>query len=258
MPADPYLAQLSSHYLKFSESEAAQYDWASSQHFAEKGLKAAYGTAIMPEPLEHWNIPAAKREGLRQGRMHYDALITDAVKQSHPKQAADALFYYDCWIEQQEENWQSDHIDGCKRQFEQALEAIGHPERVSQSVSSVAAIELDPSINFSTSSIVYFGWGQKSLSDKAQKALKQVSDYVKKLAGRTEIVLHGHTDRSGEEMYNMELSHLRTEMVMRKLMEYGIDINAISVFAFGESDPKVATPDGQAEPANRRVEIFIE
>ena len=87
-----------------------------------------------------------------------------------------------------------------------------------------------------------------------------VADVIDSLAGQEgyEIVLNGHTDTTGLERFNLTLSKKRAETVARALEKGGIDKEAIKIFAFGESDPRVPTADGVNEPQNRRVEIFIQ
>jgi OmpA-OmpF porin, OOP family len=69
--------------------------------------------------------------------------------------------------------------------------------------------------------------------------------------------INGHTDRAGSDAYNLRLSARRAEYVAGLIAQAGIAPSRISYFAFGESDPAIATADGVAEAKNRRVEIFL-
>jgi outer membrane protein OmpA-like peptidoglycan-associated protein len=66
--------------------------------------------------------------------------------------------------------------------------------------------------------------------------------------------VYGHTDASGAETYNANLSQQRAEAVRRYLMDnFGIESSRLQARGFGEQrlkDP--AMPDS---PANRRVEL---
>jgi OOP family OmpA-OmpF porin len=42
------------------------------------------------------------------------------------------------------------------------------------------------------------------------------------------------------------------------MVRLGVPASAISLNAFGESRPAVATPDGVREPLNRRAEVLID
>jgi outer membrane protein OmpA-like peptidoglycan-associated protein len=73
----------------------------------------------------------------------------------------------------------------------------------------------------------------------------------------TRIEVAGHADRSGSPQYNQRLSQRRADAVAAELSRQGIARSNISVQAFGESRPLVATADGVREPQNRRVEIVL-
>lgn len=67
----------------------------------------------------------------------------------------------------------------------------------------------------------------------------------------------GHTDSTGSDEYNMQLSRERARAVARELRERGVAAARIEWTGRGEEDPVAtnATPEGRA--ANRRVEIRI-
>lgn len=67
----------------------------------------------------------------------------------------------------------------------------------------------------------------------------------------------GHADRSGTDQYNDALSLRRANEIRQRLSEHMGNAEALRVSAQGESKPVVATPDGVAEPQNRRVEVTI-
>ena len=73
----------------------------------------------------------------------------------------------------------------------------------------------------------------------------------------TNILLAGHTDSTGSDEYNLELSRSRAHSVADYLVIQNVNSERFSVDGYGESDP-VATNDtdgGRAQ--NRRVEIAI-
>ncbi len=254
-PSDPYLEVLSGHYLTFAESEAEQYDWVSSQYFADKGLQAAYGKLVAVENPDDWSIAEASLTELRSARARFLQEVTEDDRRTNPKTAADAQFYFDCWVEQQEEEWQQGHIDFCRSKFYEALDTLSGKRRPDMSATDR---DIDPSVKLSTSYLLFFGWNEAQPGKQALDIMHDVAGYIKTLSRGYEVILHGHTDRSGDETFNMELSHARSQRVKQALAEMGVDLDSISVFAFGESDPRVPTEDGVREPANRRVEIFIE
>jgi outer membrane protein OmpA-like peptidoglycan-associated protein len=73
----------------------------------------------------------------------------------------------------------------------------------------------------------------------------------------TNILIEGHTDSTGSEEYNMELSRKRAESVAVNLATKNVDPVRFTLFGYGEiqSVATNVTPDGRQ--ANRRVEIAI-
>lgn len=71
------------------------------------------------------------------------------------------------------------------------------------------------------------------------------------------IVSTGHTDSTGSDAYNMQLSDRRADAVKDYLVSQGIDTDRIRTEGMGERQPVSdnATSDGRAE--NRRVEIEV-
>jgi len=65
----------------------------------------------------------------------------------------------------------------------------------------------------------------------------------------------GHTDSSGNDMLNMELSQSRAESVVEYLVSAGIARERMKAKGYGESRPVAdnATAEGRAK--NRRVEL---
>ncbi|MFO7748534.1 MAG: OmpA family protein [Desulfobacteraceae bacterium] len=68
----------------------------------------------------------------------------------------------------------------------------------------------------------------------------------------TRITVEGHTDASGSEQYNLELSQKRAGAVKNALVQRGVDPVRIQTMGFGESQP---ISSNAAE--NRRVTIVI-
>ncbi len=69
------------------------------------------------------------------------------------------------------------------------------------------------------------------------------------------IRVEGHTDASGEEDYNQELSERRAEAVKRHLVRQGIDEGRITTAGLGESAPVADNGTEAGRRQNRRVRI---
>lgn len=74
---------------------------------------------------------------------------------------------------------------------------------------------------------------------------------------QTSILVEGHTDSTGSEAYNQQLSERRANSVKDLLVQRGVQAYRIDILGYGESRPVAtnATPEGRQ--MNRRVEIRI-
>ena len=69
--------------------------------------------------------------------------------------------------------------------------------------------------------------------------------------------VEGHTDSTGPEKYNMDLSYRRAESVKNYLVGKGIDANRLSVVGYGETKPLVSNKTRAGRAVNRRVEFKV-
>lgn len=75
---------------------------------------------------------------------------------------------------------------------------------------------------------------------------------------QTTLLVAGHTDSSGTEQYNQELSERRAEVVKNTLVGNGVNPDRIRTIGFGEGRPVAGNSDEAGRQLNRRVEITIE
>ena len=72
-----------------------------------------------------------------------------------------------------------------------------------------------------------------------------------------EVQITGHTDRLGKVEDNDRLSMQRAEAIRDVLIKNGLHASFIRAVGRGEREPLIPTPDEQAEPRNRRVEVIV-
>lgn len=73
----------------------------------------------------------------------------------------------------------------------------------------------------------------------------------------TNILIEGHTDATGSDEYNMDLSRKRAESVAAKLAASNIDPTRFTLVGYGEIQPVASNETVEGRQANRRVEIAI-
>jgi TRAP transporter TAXI family solute receptor len=104
--------------------------------------------------------------------------------------------------------------------------------------------------------VVYFGLNEKEVTGAGIQELAEVSAYADNLA-TAKILISGHTDRSGDSVYNAYLAEVRAHAVLDMLRDdFGAKGHEIELETHGADAP--AIDDGQAyQPQNRRVEIVV-
>lgn len=104
--------------------------------------------------------------------------------------------------------------------------------------------------------VLYFKIDSDELTDASVTEFEKVFADVDRRPGPSVEVV-GHTDTTGEQVYNAGLSLERASAIQTLLVERGIKADAITTAGRGELDLLVATDDERPEPRNRRVEITV-
>jgi OOP family OmpA-OmpF porin len=192
------------------------------------------------------------------------AVFANGGRELQPDLSAFTQVRYDCWIEEQEENFQPDNISACKSQFMDGLaqlESTIVPAPPAPEPEAVAEpFDVDPSEPMKVENakyIVFFDWDKSNLNAGANSILDSAAEEAQ---GRslTSINLVGHTDTSGSREYNQKLSMERAQSVRDGMVQRGVDPGLLSLSHKGEEELLVDTADGVREPANRRTEITFQ
>jgi outer membrane protein OmpA-like peptidoglycan-associated protein len=138
--------------------------------------------------------------------------------------------------------------DKMDRQAEQIQQALPDAEvtRVGEGINVV----------FDEKSGIYFDTNKYNITATSQQTLDRLSivfgDYPD-----TNILVEGHTDDTGSDVYNQTLSENRANAVRNYLVSKGLSTNRFTTKGHGETQPKYdnTTPEGRSK--NRRVEFAI-
>ncbi len=259
---NPFTQALAGEYRAFSNSELKDmFDYPDALHFARKGLAAAAGEMVMPEPVVDWNLSEQHLQELSAARGRLVVAYDWGGREVAPEIAAKAQAKFDCWIEGQEENWEDSGNMNCKDEF---LKYMAQLEGMLQPPVAAApepidngAFDVDPNAPMAAENamyLVFFNWDKSNLGSGALNVLDAVADEVSKNPPET-VNIVGHTDTSGSQTYNQRLAFKRANNVKDALIQRGVDPSLIMVDARGENELLVETPDNIREPANRRVNI---
>ncbi len=260
--------KLAEEYRNYVNRELQTYkDHADSLHYARKGLAAARGDMVMPEAVSDWNLLPGHAEELIVTRSRLTNVFALGAREMQPDLSAFAQTRFDCWIEEQEENFQQEQISACKGQFmdaltqlEAAMPAAPPPAPEPVLAAEPQAFDVNPAEPMKIENakyIVFFDFDESSLNSGANSILDAAAQEAK---GRSlvSINLVGHTDTSGSRTYNQKLSMKRVNAVRDAMVQRGVSAGLLSLNNRGEDELLVNTADGVREPANRRTEITFQ
>ena len=278
---DKFSINLTNEYQSIAEYEMNEMkDEVDALYFARKGFLSAQGEHVAPELLENWKIPEKQIVFLKKARNELVQLLPES-KLKAPVLSAKAQSAFDCWVEQQEENWQLNHIDKCKKKFRDSINKIYNilnpielnKDIPADTVNANTVESDDTSNNQATDSVnttqnqnnrekiidtyrIYFEFDSYKLSNKNIDKIKDIFN-VYTSGSYINITIEGHTDSVGSNKYNSVLSLKRADSVKNAFLKLGIDNNEINILSFGESKPLIATQDGVREAKNRRAKVII-
>jgi outer membrane protein OmpA-like peptidoglycan-associated protein len=75
--------------------------------------------------------------------------------------------------------------------------------------------------------------------------------------GITHIIVEGHTDNTGSENYNRELSRKRATMVAQYLATNGMSLERMEIKAIGSDNPVASNATREGRRENRRTVIIV-
>lgn len=103
---------------------------------------------------------------------------------------------------------------------------------------------------------LYFHSGGSELTDESRALLSSIRKTVSEWRYPW-IAISGHADATGSVELNDRIARQRAEAVRDELRTMGVAADSMVVESHGKGNPLIPTPDGVAEPRNRRVSVTI-
>lgn len=103
---------------------------------------------------------------------------------------------------------------------------------------------------------VTFDVDSAEVKSHSYSSLEKVAEVMNKYGSTAEIV--GHTDSTGSENYNLQLSEKRAYSVKNFLVSSGVPGSMLSYRGRGEFEPRAANDNAAGRQLNRRVELFVQ
>lgn len=139
--------------------------------------------------------------------------------------------------------------------------AIGHymdrqAEELQRDLKDAKVERVGEGIKITFNSGILFDVNSDQLRSDARANLKNLAKVLNKYDD-TEILVQGHTDSTGKDAYNQELSERRAASVGGALLDDGVKRGRIEESGMGEKHPVADNSTASGRQANRRVEVAI-
>jgi outer membrane protein OmpA-like peptidoglycan-associated protein len=106
-------------------------------------------------------------------------------------------------------------------------------------------------------SALFFGFDRDDLRPGADEIIRDFAGVVARDGGLRSVLIVGHTDSVGPDIYNVDLSERRAQTVFRRLKSLGVDEEILGIVPMGEAQPLLSNSTDTGRARNRRVEFFI-
>ncbi len=129
-------------------------------------------------------------------------------------------------------------------------------KEIKQAVPDAQVERVGEGINMTFNSGLLFRINSVDLSDSARYNLEKIAVVFNKYP-ETIILVEGHTDNTGTEEYNMDLSKKRAYAVSDYLIAQGVAKSRFEIKWYGEAQPKYSNDTEADRKMNRRVEVGV-
>jgi outer membrane protein OmpA-like peptidoglycan-associated protein len=103
---------------------------------------------------------------------------------------------------------------------------------------------------------ILFDIDKATLRPASQVAIQKMAAVLNKYPD-TNILLEGHTDATGSDEHNLNLSRERAQSVANYLASLNVNPTRFTIMGYGESQPVATNDTPEGRQFNRRVEVAI-
>jgi outer membrane protein OmpA-like peptidoglycan-associated protein len=103
---------------------------------------------------------------------------------------------------------------------------------------------------------ILFDVNKAMLKSESQQNITKLAKILNKYED-TNVLLEGHTDASGSDEYNLDLSKKRAQSVANHLATSAVNPTRFTIMGYGESQPIATNETNEGRQFNRRVDIAI-
>ena len=249
-----YSSYLALEYLEYSRALAQNHDWKDSQYFAKKGLDVSKGYPVILESPHYWRAAMLEMEDLVTAQKRYEAVALDKIKHILPIQMAHLTFLYDCWVSNEAKSvLRLGEMARCKVRFYKLLEEVEYFVANMNKTAPQTTIDEMQVWRY----LVFFDFDKYTINEKAQRQIIEILNAIDDMEGDYILLLAGHADRMGKNLYNEHLSLNRIKAVKNYLIANGVPRKVIETRSMGEDYPDIITKNQRQQQFNRTTEVYI-
>jgi outer membrane protein OmpA-like peptidoglycan-associated protein len=112
-------------------------------------------------------------------------------------------------------------------------------------------------LKLTLSNEISFDFDSAAIKPAFKPTMYKLAEVLRKY-DRNEITIIGHTDATGAEGYNQQLSERRAVAVRDELVTLGVPGSRLRAFGRGELEPRADNGNEAGRQLNRRVEIMVQ
>jgi outer membrane protein OmpA-like peptidoglycan-associated protein len=129
-------------------------------------------------------------------------------------------------------------------------------EEIERDLEGAQVERVGEGIKITFDSGILFDVNKAALRSAAQANLGKLAVILNKYPD-TDILIEGHTDSTGPEEYNLDLSQKRAQSVANHIASQQVDVTRFTIMGYGESQPIASNDTQEGRQENRRVELAI-
>jgi outer membrane protein OmpA-like peptidoglycan-associated protein len=129
-------------------------------------------------------------------------------------------------------------------------------EEIQRDIEGAKVERVGEGIRITFESGILFDVDKAALRPEAKANLDKLAVILNKYDD-TDVLIEGHTDATGSEEHNLDLSRLRAQSVSNQLAADKVNPARFSIMGYGESQPVETNETSEGRQANRRVEVAI-
>lgn len=129
-------------------------------------------------------------------------------------------------------------------------------KEIEQDIEGAQVERVGEGIKITFDSGILFDVNKAELKQLSKQELEKLATTLNKY-NDTHILLEGHTDATGTNEHNLELSRQRAQSVANYLSSLSVDPQRFTIMGYGEDQPIADNETADGRQKNRRVEVAI-